>query len=90
MKARVPVVDLTQCARNYKVTNRQICAGGGKEDSCAGDSGGPLMARNIQTQRWYMAGIVSFGPYPCARENKPAVYTNVSSYVDWIKDNLEP
>lgn len=44
------------------------------QDSCRGDSGGPLMAIDditIPTLAYYYAvGIVSFGPTPCGRFSK--------------------
>mmetsp|Transcript_36345 Transcript_36345/g.60222 ORF Transcript_36345/g.60222 Transcript_36345/m.60222 type:complete len:451 (-) Transcript_36345:167-1519(-) len=62
---------------------QQICAGyieGGK-DSCAGDSGGPLLVRgsSYATQ----IGVTSFG-FGCALENNPAVYVRVEKYLSWI------
>lgn len=48
------------------------------EGACHGDSGGPLVVGKTQV------GIVSFGQ-PCA-VGKPDVYTRVSSFVDWIKN----
>ncbi|CAL7948237.1 unnamed protein product [Xylocopa violacea] len=51
------------------------------EGACHGDSGGPLVANGVQI------GIVSFGT-PCAR-GKPDVYTRVSSFVSWIKEQQD-
>ncbi|XP_017797034.1 PREDICTED: mite allergen Der f 3-like, partial [Habropoda laboriosa] len=48
------------------------------EGACNGDSGGPLVVHGVQV------GIVSFGQ-PCA-VGKPDVYTRVSSFVSWIKN----
>ena len=45
-----------------------------------GDSGGPL------TCRGFLTGVVS-GGFGCARKGYPGVYTQVSHYVDWIKEN---
>lgn len=49
-----------------------------------GDSGGPLMMR-VDT-RWVQLGIVSFGN-KCGEPGYPGVYTRLSEYVDWIKEN---
>lgn len=41
------------------------------------------------TDRYALLGIVSFGPRTCGVSNFPGVYTRVSSYTDWILDNME-
>lgn len=63
-----------------------MCAGGKyAEDSCDGDSGGPLL--RASQNYWYIEGIVSFGNR-CGLQEWPAVYTRVNSYLDWITDNM--
>lgn len=64
---------------------RQVCAGdlSGKKDACLGDSGGPLFGTK-QNGQPVLLGITSFGK-GCATVGRPAVYTRVSHYVDWIK-----
>lgn len=53
-----------------------------------GDSGGPLLCRNpLNSQQWYMAGIVSHGD-GCARKDEPGVYTRVSLFVKWIRYHI--
>lgn len=85
----IPVVSLEECKVAYgqRVGKDHVCAGlkeGGK-DSCQGDSGGPLF-RQRGGQR-ELVGVVSFG-YGCAQAGSPGVYTKVSHYIDWIKQNL--
>ncbi|MGE0501914.1 MAG: serine protease [Rhizobiaceae bacterium] len=68
-----------------------LCAGtrSGKEDSCVGDSGGPLMiaANDGPVQ----VGIVSWGvspsdaPLPCGIEGAYGVYSRVGTLRDWIR-----
>jgi len=72
----------------YVRPDQQVCAGGelGK-DSCNGDSGGPLMARKDDLSPWQIVGIVSFGTPQCAR-GAPAVFTRVTHYRQWIRDNM--
>lgn len=48
-----------------------------------GDSGGPLVCEFNDT--WVQVGIVSWG-IACGRSELPIVYTEVSSYKDWITD----
>ncbi|XP_075971716.1 serine protease nudel [Anticarsia gemmatalis] len=74
------------CKHREDRAGKEICAGlmrGGK-DACQGDSGGPLLCRNpLNSQQWYMAGIVSHGD-GCGRKDEPGVYTRVSLFVKWI------
>ncbi|XP_047470971.1 venom protease-like isoform X2 [Penaeus chinensis] len=90
------VVDLGTCQRNYMqvelphriiLTDSQMCAGGSSGDSCTGDSGGPLNYYDINTRRFYIAGIVSFG-YRCGLADFPGVYTRVGAYLHWIENTL--
>lgn len=100
LKVTVAGVPNSKCDSVYKarhrisITNNQLCAGGLLgQDSCKGDSGGPLMyvdRTNPKTGYYYCAGVVSFGPNPCGKEGFPGVYTRVSSYTDWIVNNLKP
>lgn len=87
-EAVVPVVDFKDCKNSYgdylKGHHHVICAGykEGGIDSCAGDSGGPLLvARN---NKWYVYGVTSFGD-ECGKEGKYGIYSKTSAYVDWIK-----
>jgi hypothetical protein len=94
----LPVVNREDCdklysAKRISIGDSQICAGGieGK-DSCVGDSGGPLMSTGISPRdgraRYFMAGVVSFGPELCGMKDWPGVYTRVSHYTDWILNQL--
>ncbi|XP_058448771.1 uncharacterized protein LOC131428745 [Malaya genurostris] len=77
---------------NVDIIESQLCAGGTKgEDSCRGDSGGPLMKLETvgRQSAWFLKGIVSFGSNKCGTENVPGVYTRLSNYVDWILENIE-
>ncbi|XP_017785727.1 PREDICTED: trypsin-1-like [Nicrophorus vespilloides] len=91
LKVQVPIINNKDCCKKvgklFEVRNTQICAGGelGK-DSCKGDSGGPLMHRDIENDQWTMEGIVSLG-IGCGREGWPGIYTNVRSYISWIKEH---
>ncbi|XP_026753339.2 venom protease-like [Galleria mellonella] len=70
----------------------QMCAGelrGGK-DTCQGDSGSPLQIASKENQCiFHIIGITSFGKQ-CAKSGLPAVYTRVSSYLDWIEGIVWP
>ncbi|XP_077565117.1 trypsin-1-like [Haemaphysalis longicornis] len=56
----------------------------GGRGSCKGDSGGPATQKDKGLE--VVVGIVSYGR-GCARAFYSGVYTKVSNYVDWIRDN---
>jgi len=64
-----------------------FCAGHqkGHIDTCAGDSGGPLLCRDTTKPNhpWTIFGITSFGD-GCAQRNKFGIYAKVPNYVDWV------
>ncbi|XP_033930409.1 suppressor of tumorigenicity 14 protein-like [Melopsittacus undulatus] len=88
-EARVRIINRSVCNRLYDnpITSRMLCAGNlnGGVDACQGDSGGPLACTG-KGNRWYLAGIVSWGE-GCARRNRPGVYTKVTALYDWIRQN---
>lgn len=86
--AMIPTRSPDACSNDYEVeaydSASMICAGydTGIIDSCQGDSGGPLIARDF-AGRVYQIGIVSFGE-SCGVRGKPAVYTRVSGFKDFV------
>ena len=67
----------------------QLCAGypGGGRDTCQGDSGGPLIWRSPRGEP-ILVGVTSWG-YSCGQSGFPGVYARVSSYLDWIHEEME-
>jgi len=90
----LPVVSNDQCEQwfSYEGYNdhlpiKMLCAGykeGGK-DTCQGDSGGPLVVKGDDGS-YFLAGVTSWG-YGCGKRNLPGLYTRISEFRDWIKDN---
>ncbi len=84
----LPVISNAACFPfypDYFDSRLALCAGGsraGGQDSCTGDSGGPLLVARDNV--YVIAGIISFGA-GCARRGVPGVYTRVEAYTDWIK-----
>lgn len=86
------VVSSKKCARRdyfgRKFTANMICAHKvcpepcsgpyKKEDSCDGDSGGPLLYNGTAV------GITSNGGMKCGQLHKPGIYTIISHYTEWI------
>ncbi|UYV83164.1 hypothetical protein LAZ67_23000042 [Cordylochernes scorpioides] len=86
-QAKVPVVPLKRCQKAYPfldLTKGMLCAGypDGRIDTCAGDSGGPLMTRH--KGYWTLQGITSFGE-GCGPHGSYGIYTRVAYYVPWIE-----
>jgi len=85
LQTEVDIVDFDTCDEFFRriLDDVMVCAGSGTagRDSCAGDSGGPLLVDGVAV------GIVSFGS-GCARDNVPAVYTRISAYEEWISNGI--
>lgn len=89
-QAVVPVVGFDECKNSYGDDlegHHVICAGykKGEVDSCAGDSGGPLLIE--RNNRWHVYGVTSLGD-ECGKEGKYGIYSKTSSYVNWIKKTV--
>ncbi|ROT68636.1 hypothetical protein C7M84_013213 [Penaeus vannamei] len=92
----VPVVNNSHCFKIYgmmhsiDVKDYHVCAGfthsSGGQGTCVGDSGGPLQC-NMRDGRWYLAGVTSFGS-GCAKPGFPDVYTRITYYLPWIKQQM--
>lgn len=93
-QARVPLVgdDKCQHAFDYDITENQMCAGyrKGGVDTCAGDSGGPLMCELERdgVRRWVVYGVTSFGE-GCGDRGKFGIYTKVTNFASWIQNIVD-
>uniref|UniRef100_A0A8D0R0R9 Peptidase S1 domain-containing protein n=1 Tax=Sus scrofa TaxID=9823 RepID=A0A8D0R0R9_PIG len=90
-EGQVSIINKSRCSFLFRqpiyrssTRDAMICAGSedGSRDTCRGDSGGPLACK--KKGLWIQIGIVSWG-VGCGRPNRPGVYTNVSSYFNWIQ-----
>jgi secreted trypsin-like serine protease len=91
----MPIVDETniKCRESIVDMNRQLCAGYDslRIDTCAGDSGGPLLVVEYNDQKqghFVAAGIVSYGNRQCDSSISSGVYTRVGFYLPWIRSIL--
>ncbi|XP_015605863.1 plasminogen isoform X2 [Cephus cinctus] len=89
-EARIPIVSAEACRDvyvDYRITENMFCAGYEKRrmDSCAGDSGGPLLCRDPRRpdHPWTIFGITSFGD-GCGKRGKFGIYVRLTNYVRWI------
>nr|AQM58406.1 venom s1 protease 29 [Pristhesancus plagipennis] len=87
LKVHLRAIDLDICREIYSSVDLkdpyQICTWAPNKDSCQGDSGGPLVWRDPETNRYVQVALVSFGR-KCGSTD-PAVNTDVSYFMDWIK-----
>ena len=85
----VHLVSHDDCEKSYPhLTRSHLCAAGRTgEDTCKGDSGGPLMM--LYRTSYYVIGVVSGkrADSPCG-STVPSLYTNVFQYVQWIRSNI--
>ncbi|GAA6224379.1 elastase-1-like [Lates japonicus] len=86
-QAYLPLVDHKTCTSygwwGSTVKNTMVCAGGGAESGCNGDSGGPLNC--MVNGKYYVHGIASFvSSLGCNAAKKPTVFTRVSAYIEWM------
>lgn len=98
-KLTAPAVGYSDCIAKYKSAvkfdlsgnlkkDQHLCAGGEQgKDSCKGDSGGPLMAREDELSPWTLVGVVSGGTARCGI-GAPGIFTRVTQYDQWIRDNM--
>ena len=84
----------TAYAGNNEITDNMICANGTSltdiSDSCQGDSGGPIVIKHNDS--FIQFGVTSFGGHsesaPCGTPAIPGVYTRVSQFIDYIKEQV--
>lgn len=69
----------------------QICAGriSGGEDTCVGDSGGPLAMMDGATGLPIQVGIVNWGNGICGAARGYGVYARLSAYDEWIAEKTD-
>ncbi|CAJ0943008.1 unnamed protein product [Ranitomeya imitator] len=92
LEVMLAIVDNEICEEKYKkikqrIIDSMICAKAPnknhKADTCAGDSGGPLICDGKYV------GLVSFGPKECGASDLPGVYTRLTdNYLKWIQNTI--
>ncbi|XP_060228838.1 coagulation factor XII isoform X2 [Meriones unguiculatus] len=90
-EAQVPFISAERCSSSAvhgaAILPGMLCAGflEGGTDACQGDSGGPLVCEEGAAEpQLTLRGVVSWGS-GCGDRNKPGVYTDVASYLTWIR-----
>lgn len=85
----VHLVPPEDCKKSYPhLSKDHLCAAGRTgQDTCKGDSGGPLMM--LYRGSFYIIGVVSGkrADTPCGSK-VPSLYTNVYHYITWIQNTI--
>jgi len=68
------------------ITKDMMCMDPVGGDSCNGDSGGPSV--HLIGGTYYQVGLVSFGSGSCVDPTLPGVYTRITSYLGWIRQQM--
>ncbi|KAK0133294.1 Prothrombin [Merluccius polli] len=91
----LPIVDQDTCraSTSIRITDNMFCAGfkpGEQQrgDACEGDSGGPFVMKDPDSQRWYQIGVVSWGE-GCDRDGKFGFYTHLFRMRRWMKKVID-
>lgn len=89
--ARAQVISQLSCSINLPtstILNEHVCTDGAGNSPCAGDYGGPLTIVDVDGQTTQI-GVFSFNSVLGCTLGRPAVYTRMSSYLDWIGQNSD-
>ncbi|CAI6351380.1 unnamed protein product [Macrosiphum euphorbiae] len=90
IEVELPVLSNSECKKIYEshktnIDDTQLCAGIKGRDSCMGDSGGPLIWP--KGSQYYLVGVMNFGHLSCGTDI-PGVYARVTSFLEWIVENM--
>ena len=84
LEVYIPIDDICGNYPDTQITENHMCAGDsdGGENTCHGDSGGPLIITNEEGE-YEQIGIVSWA-YGCADAGYPTVYSRIWPQLDWF------
>ncbi|XP_066902057.1 venom serine protease-like [Halyomorpha halys] len=92
MKVNLKVISTAECYKSHPIDIRSpkaknvICTYRDNKDSCEGDSGGPVIWLDPETNRFTLVGLVSHGRM-CAGDS-PAINVNVGNFLPWIQQKI--
>ncbi|XP_040195355.1 granzyme A-like [Rana temporaria] len=89
LETNVTILDREKCKKVWKkmydITTDMLCTNVGAkgQDSCKGDSGGPLICDDV------FRGLNSFGYNPCGTPKTSNVFTRLTkTYISWIQETI--
>lgn len=86
----VKIMDISECRKIYLGIPRKtnICIDGSEgKSTCNGDSGGPLVYTDKNYEK-ILVGLSSYGAKAGCEIGWPAVFTRITSYLDWIMSEM--
>ncbi|CAO1425402.1 unnamed protein product [Diamesa tonsa] len=82
------IIKNAKCNEYLNIYDSTMCAlGEGNADTCFGDSGGPFAVK--KNGKKILVGITSFGIESSCGHGIPTGFARVSSFIPWIKENIE-
>ncbi|KAH9130664.1 hypothetical protein LEN26_008317 [Aphanomyces euteiches] len=89
LQAQVPILPIEICSKALHGVDpvSMICAGGSKNDTCVGDSGGPLTV--VKDGKEVLVGVTSWGDTICGR-SIPSLYARLSVAKAFVASILSP
>ncbi|XP_066906753.1 chymotrypsinogen A isoform X1 [Halyomorpha halys] len=89
MEADVQVLPFNECKKYHglQLPETQVCVRTPGKGGCFGDSGGPVVWLDPETNKYTLVGLVSFGSPRCDTKI-PTVNTDVSAFISWIKNTI--
>ncbi|CAH1390285.1 unnamed protein product [Nezara viridula] len=92
MKVNLKVIPTSECFKSHPIdigspkAKNVMCTYRDNKDSCEGDSGGPVIWLDPETNRFTLVGLVSHGRM-CAGDS-PAINVNVGFFLPWIQEKI--
>jgi len=90
-QVELPLTSNSICSSSMKenISDDMLCAGDGLglRDTCSGDSGGPLIVFDTESNSWRQAGVTSWG-YGCADIGSYGIYTRIKNYAAFISSQI--
>ena len=84
-------MDCSSLRAEKRTSDSMICFGDSHHNMCPGDSGSPLIvaAHEGATLVWQQLAIASRVDSDCTKPQRPAVFIDVTKYIDWIHKNID-
>lgn len=87
-KTNVRLTTAEECKSNsVTLQENQVCTIYSNTKTCLYENGGPVVYS--YRYQWFQEGIALSGSKNCVSASAPLLYTNVTNYIDWIKETID-